>query len=119
MHSLPLDCLGLAKSAALVRIGDERTALVLTLGASQPDTMLPPVCPSLASAHRPEDVAAGEAMMGDAVRAAGLAAEADGDVRGAAVLSAWCLPKLDSNGAVCTETWAARSKRRIVANAFG
>ena len=85
-QSLPLDCLGLAKSAALVRIGDERTALVLTLGASQPDTMLPPGCLLLAGANRPDDVIAGEAVMAEAVCTAGLGDDADGDVRGAAVL---------------------------------
>ena len=84
-QSLPLDCLGLAKSAALVRISDERTALVLTLGASQPDTMLPPGCPPPVGAPTQEDVAAGEVTLGDAVRATGLFAEAD--VRGAAVRS--------------------------------
>ena len=84
MQSLPLDCLGLAKSAALVRIGDERTALVLTLGASQPDTMLPPGCLLPAGELRQEDVAAGEAALGDAVSAAGTVADAMGTVPGAA-----------------------------------
>ena len=83
VQSLPLDCLGLAKAAALVRIGIEQTALALTLGPSQPDNLLPPDAVVQAMACRQEDVAAGEAAINDAVRAGVMAAEAVGSMQGA------------------------------------
>ena len=84
LQSLPLDCLGLAKAAALVRIGAEQTALALTLGPSQPDTMLPPGVFVQGEAYRQEDAIAGEVAMHDAVRAAMSAAEAAGRTHGVA-----------------------------------
>ena len=65
-----------------MRIGHEQTALALTLGPSQPDTMLPPDAVLHPAACRQEDVAAGEAAMRHAVRAV-MAAEAMGSMQGA------------------------------------
>ena len=98
-QSLPLDCLGLAKAAALVRIGNEHTALALTLGPSQPDTMLPPDAIIEAAACRHEDVAAGAAAVHDAVRAAFVAANAVGTLQGA--------PALNCGSVACQQRSAA------------
>jgi len=70
------------KAAALVRIGAEQTALALTLGPSQPDTLLPPDAFVQGVAYQQEDAAAGQAAMHDAVRAAVSAAEAVGPMHG-------------------------------------
>ena len=73
LQTLPLDSMGLAKSAALVRLGEDRTALLLTLGPAQPDPMLPPsiaVAPCV-TAPSVLDVTLGTAIIRGAVEAAG------------------------------------------------
>lgn len=67
----------LAKSAALIRLGEDRTALMLTLGPSQPDSMLPPGIAVASSATVPNalEVSMGTAMIREAVEAAGMGVE--------------------------------------------
>lgn len=67
----------LAKSAALIRLGEDRTALMLTLGPSQPDSMLPPGIAVASCAIVPNalEVTMGTAMIRDAVEAAGVGVE--------------------------------------------
>jgi len=99
LQSLPLDCLGLAKAAALVRIGAEQTALALTLGPSQPDTMLPPDAFVQGEAYQQEDAVAGQAAMHDAVRVAMSAAEAVGRMHG-------------ESKRICRHAWVGLQHRR-------
>lgn len=69
--------MGLAKAAALVRLGEECTALLLTLGHSYPDTMLPPDIAVAASTTAPNamDVRTGAAIVAEAVASAGQSVE--------------------------------------------
>ena len=78
--------MGLVKSAALVCLSEERTALMLVMGPSQPDTMLPPNIAVAACATAPnvDDVAAGRTAMHDAVATAGQSIEPSPTAEGAA-----------------------------------
>lgn len=72
-----MDRMGLAKAAALVRLGEERTALMLTLGPMHVDTMLPPgiSVASCATAPNATDVRNGTAIVAEAVAVAGQSVE--------------------------------------------